>query len=350
MPASLWSIPLDDPDVVEVVTGKRARVLGPGSRLRRPGEVGPAAAVGMPMLRVANFKGGTPESMDAQKAVLVLVLADDEAERGWRPHELEMVEAVADQVAMALSHAAVVEDSLRMREKLVEQNLMLERARREALMASRARSTLQKVMGREMAMPARSVAALLSVLQKEKLKPEQRGIVDPMAKLSFLLLTLASDAPNAMSSLNENGGRLELELRPFGMPSFVKELVTVSKVLCSCRNLDFDYEVIPQEVPDYVLGDQNRILQLALYMIGNVLNSGGRGSLLLTVCVEECGTKGGLGWNQAMNEEFVQMKIGVRRSDVRKEGKMFARSKSMDNEGPTLAICRKLAQVNHRSL
>lgn len=59
------------------------------------------------------------------------------------------------------------------------------------------------------------------------------------------------------------------------------------------------------------------------------------------------GAKGGLGWNQ----EFIQMKIGVGRSDVRKEGKMFGnRSKSMDNEGPTLAMCRKLAQVNHRSL
>lgn len=58
----------------------------------------------------------------------------------WHQHELEIVEVVADQVAVALSHAAILEESLRARDQLQEQNAILDGARREAEKAIQAKN------------------------------------------------------------------------------------------------------------------------------------------------------------------------------------------------------------------
>lgn len=79
-------------------------------------ELGAVAAIRM--LRVSNFKGGTPELIQKCYAILVLVLPSDNA-RVWSYQELEIVKVVADQVAIALSHAAVLEESQLMREKML---------------------------------------------------------------------------------------------------------------------------------------------------------------------------------------------------------------------------------------
>ncbi|KAF8759168.1 hypothetical protein HU200_010555 [Digitaria exilis] len=109
------------PDVLAIKATKDAIILGPESALgiasRSKLEAGPVAAIRMPMLSVSNFKGGTPEVMDTSYAILVLTLPND-GSLGWGRRELEIVEVVADQVAVALSHAAVLEESQLMREKL----------------------------------------------------------------------------------------------------------------------------------------------------------------------------------------------------------------------------------------
>ncbi|MQL05507.1 GAF domain-containing protein, partial [Escherichia coli] len=140
---------------------------------------GPVAAIRMPMLRVCNFKGGTPELTQACYAILVLILPTGEP-RSWSNQELEIIKVVADQVAVALSHAAILEESQLMREKLEEQNRALQQAKRNAMMASQARNSFQKVMSDGMRRPMHSILGLLSMIQDDNLKNEQKLIVDAM--------------------------------------------------------------------------------------------------------------------------------------------------------------------------
>ncbi|KAF6172519.1 hypothetical protein GIB67_007032, partial [Kingdonia uniflora] len=77
--------------------------------------------------------------------------------RVWSYDELEIVKVVADQVAVAVSHAAILEESQLMREKLVEKNRQLQHARKEAMMASQARNSFQKVMSKGMRRPMHSI-------------------------------------------------------------------------------------------------------------------------------------------------------------------------------------------------
>jgi hypothetical protein len=89
----------------------------------------------MPMLKVADFKGGTPEVIKTSYAVLVLVPPMQVTETGDVRQELEIVEVVADQVVVPLSHASLPEESQAMRKTLAEQNHELVQARRDAHMA-----------------------------------------------------------------------------------------------------------------------------------------------------------------------------------------------------------------------
>ncbi|GMH03654.1 hypothetical protein Nepgr_005493 [Nepenthes gracilis] len=66
--------------------------------------------------------------LECQTAVLPC-----EQDRSWTVEKVEIIEVVADQMAVAISHAAVLEDSQLMRDKLVEQNCAWQRAKKNGV-------------------------------------------------------------------------------------------------------------------------------------------------------------------------------------------------------------------------
>ncbi|OVA02455.1 Signal transduction response regulator [Macleaya cordata] len=271
--SSRLSIPISDPDVSEIEGSEGVKILRSDSALGLASsgwsdEPGAVAAIRMQMLRVSDFKGGTPELIQACYAILVLVLPGGNS-RVWSFHELEIVEVVADQVAVALSHAAVLEESQLMTEKLEEQNRALQQARKDAMMASQARNSFQKVMSKGMRRPMHSISGLLSMIQQGNIGDGQRLVVDAMTKTSSVLSTLINDVMEISATGN---GRFSLELRPFRLHSMIKEAACLAKCLCVSRDFDFAIE-IDNSLPDFVLGDERRIFQVLLHMVGNLLNS-----------------------------------------------------------------------------
>ncbi|XP_058083987.1 protein EIN4-like isoform X2 [Magnolia sinica] len=290
------SIPINDPDVQEIKGSKGVKVLRPDSALGLASsggdaEPGAVAAIRMPMLRVSNFKGGTPEVVQACYALLVLVLPGADA-RAWSFQELEIIEVVADQVAVALSHAAVLEESQLMREKLAEQNRALQQARKNAMMASQARNSFQKVMSQGMRRPMHSISGLLSMIQQENLGPDQRLIVDTMVKTSSVVSTLINDV---MDISTMDNGRLSLEMRSFRLHSMIKEAACLAKCMCVRGGFGFGVQ-IDNTLPDLVIGDEKRIFQVILHMVGNVLNGCDDGGFMTFRVTTE--SESGSGQNQ----------------------------------------------------
>ncbi|KAL8474769.1 hypothetical protein ACS0TY_031270 [Phlomoides rotata] len=129
-------------------------------------------AVRVPLLNLSNFHiNNWPEVSAKSYAVIVLVL---NGIRKWREQELELVEVVVDQVAVALSHAAILEESVWSHDQLIQQNVTLDLARQEAEMAIRARNDFLAVMNQEMRTPMHAIISLCSVLLEAELTPEQR--------------------------------------------------------------------------------------------------------------------------------------------------------------------------------
>ncbi|XP_042026227.1 protein EIN4-like isoform X2 [Salvia splendens] len=224
-------IPTSEPDVRRVKGSERVKILDPESPLslassREVGEPGCVAAIRMPILKVSHFKNGTPEMVQACYAILVLVLPSGLG-RTWSKQELEMVEVVADQVAVALSHAAVVEEALSLTATLEEKKRALQQANRNAIMASQARYEFKKVMSNGLKRPMHSILGLLSVLQDEPLSDEQLLLIGTTFKAGNVLSTLINDV---MDTAGKDYSRFPLHMRPFELHSMIKEAVILHMI------------------------------------------------------------------------------------------------------------------------
>ncbi|XP_074563407.1 ethylene receptor 2-like isoform X1 [Curcuma longa] len=274
------SIPMQYPDIVDVKKYDGVKILKPDSTLGSASsgavsESGAVAAIRMPMLKVSNFKGGTPEIIQACYAILVLVPPKNDS-RIWSHHELELIEAVSDQVAVALSHAAVLEESHVIRDKLAEQNKALLQAKQNVMMASEAWNLFQKVMSQGIRRPIHSILGLLSLMQQTNLSLEQRLILNAMAKMGNVISTLINDV------MEINREQFTLEMKPFQLQSLIKETACIIRCLCDRRGFSFRF-LAENMVHDQVIGDERRILHVLLHIIDGLLNRFSDGCL--TLCV-----------------------------------------------------------------
>ncbi|KAF8392645.1 hypothetical protein HHK36_022994 [Tetracentron sinense] len=224
-------------------------------------------AVRVPLLHLSNFQiNDWPELSAKSYAVMVLVLPTDGA-RQWHDHELELVEVVADQVAVALSHAAILEESMRARDLLMEQNVALDLARREAEMAIRARNDFLAVMNHEMRTPMHAIIALSSLLLETELTPEQRLMVETVLKSSNLLATLINDVLD-LSRLED--GSLELDIGTFNLHGILREVINLIKPIASVKKLSLSLMLTP-DLPLCAVGDEKRLMQTILNVAGNAV-------------------------------------------------------------------------------
>lgn len=111
---------------------------------------------------------------------------------------------------------------MRARDLLMEQNVALDLARREAETAVRARNDFLAVMNHEMRTPMHAIIALSSLLQETDLTPEQRLMVETILKSSNLLATLINDVLD-LSRLED--GSLELDTTTFNLHALFKEVL-----------------------------------------------------------------------------------------------------------------------------
>ncbi|RZS25267.1 hypothetical protein BHM03_00058443 [Ensete ventricosum] len=350
------SIPIDDPDILEIKETKGVKMLGIDSVLGSASsggmfEPGAVAAIRMPMLKVSNFKGGTPEVVQASYAILVLVLPKDAA-RVWSDQELEIVEVVADQVAVALSHAAVLEESQLMREKLAQQNRDLLQAKWNTLRASEARNQFQVAMSQGMRRPIHSILGLLSMMQEEKFSPEQRLIIDTVTKSSSVVSTLVNDVME-ISSINSE--RVSLVMRPFHLHSMIKEAITAARCLCDYRGFGFNFQ-IENEVPNGVVGDEKRIFHVILHMVGTVLTGCGEGLLMFRVLrydgIKDKEDQEWVPWKSNFSDGYacVKFEIGLKRTEADKFSSSSVQlSKVPDSEvlemGLSFRMFKRLVQM-----
>ncbi|KAI4328646.1 hypothetical protein L6164_020982 [Bauhinia variegata] len=282
-----YTVPIHLPVINQVFSSNRAVKVSPNSPVARlrphagkflSGEV---VAVRVPLLHLSNFQiYDWPEVSTRNYALMVLMLPSDSA-RQWHAHELELVEVVADQVAVALSHAAILEESMRARDLLMEQNVALDLARREAETAICARNDFLAVMNHEMRTPMHAIIALSSLLQETELTAEQRLMVETILKSSNLLSTLINDVLD-LSRLED--GNLQLDASIFNLHDVFREVISLIKPVLSVKKLPLSVHLSP-DLPVYAIGDEKRLMQTILNVVGNAVKFSKEGSICITAVV-----------------------------------------------------------------
>ncbi|OAY45902.1 ethylene receptor isoform X1 [Manihot esculenta] len=356
-----YTVPIQLPVINQVFSSNRAVKISPNSPVARmrpfagkymPGEV---VAVRVPLLHLSNFQiNDWPELSTKRYALMVLMLPSDSA-RQWHAYELELVEVVADQVAVALSHAAILEESMRARDLLMEQNVALDLARREAETAIRARNDFLAVMNHEMRTPMHAIIALSSLLQETELTSEQRLMVETVLRSSNLLATLINDVLD-LSRLED--GSLQLELGTFNLHVVFREVVNLIKPIASVKRLPITLNLAP-DLPEYAIGDEKRLMQTLLNVVGNAVKFSKEGDISITAFVAKPESLRELRFPDFFpvpsdNHFYLRVQVkddglGINPQDIPKLFTKFAQNQSSarnsGGSGLGLAICKRFVNL-----
>ncbi|KAJ7547484.1 hypothetical protein O6H91_08G088200 [Diphasiastrum complanatum] len=271
------------------------------------------------------------------------------------PFMIPVIDETVRLVVVALSHATVVEESMQARDLLIEKNIALECAKREAELAVVARNEFLAVMNHEMRTPMHAIIALSSLLRESKLTTEQLSMIDTISKSSSILSMLINDV---LDFTRLEAGSLCLDPQAFQLSNFLKEAEELVTPMAQSKKLPLSM-AIRGMIPSNVCADSNRILQVFLNVVGNSIKFTSEGHIKICVYVEDADSESMPSELSSPRREVKHMflhfnvedtGIGIKASDLQRLFHKFVQADSsitrnFGGSGLGLAIARKFVEL-----
>ncbi len=156
------------------------------------------------------------------------------------------------------------------------QQVELERARAEAEVASRAKSTFLANMSHEIRTPIHVIMSLNELIGEEAAAPQVREYSGKIRDAGEMLRGLVD---NILDMSKIEAGKTELHIAPYRVSDLMRVLELTGETRCAAKGLKFSCE--KSALPEFLTGDAEHIRRIVINLLSNAAKYTDSGSVAL---------------------------------------------------------------------
>jgi len=214
----------------------------------------------------------------------------------------------------------------------------LDEALVQARAADRAKSEFLGIMSHELRTPLNGVLGFAQLLSDTTLDEEQKSLVETVSKCGEHLLAIVQDILD-FSSIEK--GTLAIHVAPLTVAALVKESEDTVRINAAEKGIEVHCE-LAAGVPEQIIGDEQRMRQVLINLLGNAVKFTTSGSVVLRVAPDAEG--------RFLDFCVVDTGIGISSETISHLFQPFVQADSTMNRpfggtGLGLAISKRLAEA-----